>query len=133
MERQRTANPRKPRQEVQPVVPGDFAHPSAERRAARRAEDLHVCPSCSSELVHPTQWAPTSGRRWTVHLRCPDCEWTGGGTYPQAVLDRFDEVLDDGTESVLNDLNRLARSNMEDDVESLIAALHADQILPEDF
>jgi predicted RNA-binding Zn-ribbon protein involved in translation (DUF1610 family) len=118
---------------VPPVVPGDFAQPSAGRRAARRAEDLHVCPSCSSELVHPTEWAPASGRRWTVALRCPDCEWTGGGTYPQAVLDRFDEVLDDGTESVLNDLNRLARANMEDDVESLIAALHADQILPEDF
>jgi predicted RNA-binding Zn-ribbon protein involved in translation (DUF1610 family) len=133
MERQRTANPGEPRQEVQQVAPGDFAQPSAERRAARRSEDLHVCPSCGSELVHPTEWAPTSDRRWTVDLRCPDCEWTGRGTYAQEVLDRFDEALDDGTESVLNDLSRLARSNMEDDVESFIAALQADQILPEDF
>jgi hypothetical protein len=134
MERQRTPKLRKPPQEVQPLVPGDFAQPSAERRTARRAdEDLHVCPSCSSDLVHPTEWAPAADRRWVVDLRCPDCEWTGRGAYRQEVLDRFDEALDDGTESMLKDLNRLARANMEDDVESFIAALHADQILPEDF
>jgi len=133
MERERTARPGKPQQEVQQLAPGDFAQPSADRRVARRAEDLHVCPSCSSDLVHPTDWAPTSGRRWVVQLRCPDCEWTGGGTYGQKVVDRFDEALDDGTESVLNDLARLARANMEDDVESFVAALRSDQILPEDF
>jgi hypothetical protein len=134
MERQRTAKPANPRQGVQQLVPGDFAQPSAERPAARRADaDLHVCPSCSSQLVHPTDWAPAAGRRWVVDLRCPDCEWTGGGSYSQDVVDRFDEALDDGTESVLDDLNRLARANMEDDVEALIAALHADQILPMDF
>jgi predicted RNA-binding Zn-ribbon protein involved in translation (DUF1610 family) len=132
MERPRTELSRS-RQEVQEVGPGDFAGGSAERRLARGAEDLHVCPSCSSELVHPTDWVPASARRWTVQLRCPDCEWTGGGTYAQAVVDRFDEVLDDGTESVLNDLQRLSRANMEQDTESFISALWAERILPEDF
>jgi predicted RNA-binding Zn-ribbon protein involved in translation (DUF1610 family) len=122
-----------PRQEVQRVGPGDFAPSGAERQSARRAEDLHICPSCGSELVHPVDWAPASGRRWTVELRCPDCEWAGGGTYAQEVVDRFDEALDDGTESVLDDLQRLTRANMEDDVEAFLAALHADRILPEDF
>jgi hypothetical protein len=122
-----------PRQDVQKVGPGDFVPSGAERQSARRAEDLHICPSCSSELVHPVDWAPASDRRWTVELRCPDCEWAGTGTYTQDVVDRFDEVLDDGTESVLDDLQRLMRANMEEAVEAFIAALWADLILPEDF
>ena len=78
-------------------------------------------------------WSPAAGRRWIVELRCPECEWTGGGTYSQKVVDRFDEVLDDGTEALLEDLNRLSRANMEDLVDVFVAALTSDFILPEDF
>src|SRR2546429_8171427 len=46
----------------------------------RRGDDLHVCPSCKSELVYPTDWAPASNRHWHVALRCPECEWNGGGS-----------------------------------------------------
>ncbi len=94
---------------------------------------LHVCPSCASELVYPTEWEPAPRKRWNVDLRCPDCEWLGGGLYAQEIVDRFDEVLDAGTEQLLDDLNLLARANMEDQVERFVAALRAGQILPEDF
>jgi hypothetical protein len=99
----------------------------------RRGDDLHICPSCSSELVYPTDWAPAGSRHWDVALRCPECEWNGGGRYSQAVVDRLDEALDRGTESVLDDLNVLVRANMEDQIDRFAAALQADQILPEDF
>jgi uncharacterized protein with PIN domain len=99
----------------------------------RRDDDLHVCPSCNSDLVYPTDWAPASERQWHVALRCPECEWNGGGRYRQEVVDRLDEALDRGTESVLDDLNVLIRANMEDQIERFAAALQADQILPEDF
>ena len=133
-EQQRTTKlAQQPRHEVHPVAPGDFERQRAERRAARQAEDLHICPSCSSSLVCPTDWAPAAGRRWVVDLRCPECEWTGGGIYSQKVVDRFDEVLDDGTEAILDDLNVLARANMEENVERFVAAVWADRILPEDF
>lgn len=99
----------------------------------RRGDDLHVCPACNSDLVYPTDWAPASNRDWQVALRCPECEWNGGGTYHQDVVDRFDEELERGTESVLEDLSVLARANMEDHIERFINALSADQILPEDF
>jgi hypothetical protein len=102
-------------------------------REARTQEDLHVCPSCDSGLVFPIDWAPAAGRRWSVELRCPECEWNGGGTYAQAVVDRFDEALDDGTEALLRDLNLLTRANMEEQVDAFVTALNADQILPEDF
>jgi len=99
----------------------------------RRRDDLHVCPSCNSELVYPTDWAPASNRRWQVALRCPECEWNGGGSYSQEVVDRLDEALERGTESVLDDLNTLVRANMEDQIARFVSALSADHILPEDF
>jgi hypothetical protein len=101
--------------------------------ARRRGDDLHICPSCSSDLVYPTDWAPARDRHWQVALRCPECEWNGGGCYSQHVVDRLDEVLDQGTEAVLDDLNMLVRANMEDQIARFVAALDADHILPEDF
>jgi hypothetical protein len=101
--------------------------------ARRRGDDLHICPSCSSDLVYPTDWAPASERHWQVALRCPECEWNGGGRYSQEAVDRLDEALDQGTESVLDDLNMLVRANMEDQISRFVAALDAGHILPEDF
>jgi hypothetical protein len=99
----------------------------------RTARDLHVCPSCNSELVYPIDWAPADRGRWMVALRCPECEWNGGGIHRQEVVDRFDEALERGTESVLDDLRALARANMLEEIDAFATALHADQILPEDF
>ncbi len=99
----------------------------------RRRDALHICPACSSELVYPTDWAPARERRWRVALRCPECEWRGGGIYTQDVVDRLDEALDHGTELMLEDLSILARANMEEQVSQFVDALYADLILPEDF
>jgi hypothetical protein len=99
----------------------------------RGRDDLHVCPACNSDLVYPTDWAPARDRHWHVALRCPECEWNGGGLYSQNVVDRLDEALDRGTESVLDDLNLLVRANMEDQIARFVSALDADLILPEDF
>jgi hypothetical protein len=127
------ADPTQPRHEVPPVEPGAFEAADAPRTDPRQTEGLHVCPSCDSRLVHPVDWSPATGRCWVVQLRCPECEWTGGGTYSQTVVDRYDEILDDGTEAILDDLNRLSRANMEEHVERFVAALRDDRILPEDF
>jgi predicted RNA-binding Zn-ribbon protein involved in translation (DUF1610 family) len=101
--------------------------------AGRSETDLHICPRCGSELVQPVRWAPVDMRRWRVDLACPECAWSGGGVYPQPVLDRFDEVLDDGIAAVTADLERLERTNMEEDVNRFLDALFADGVLPEDF
>jgi len=98
-----------------------------------QVEDLHVCPECDRDLVYPVDWAEASMTHWEVELRCPNCEWTEVGTYDQATVDRFDEVLDNGTEALVRDLRRLVQANMEDEAERFAAALDADAILPEDF
>jgi hypothetical protein len=129
MPQRRTANEPDPGANVDAA---SFASP--ERAAVRdRAGLLHICPCCDSELVYPTDWAPSDRKRWAVELRCPDCEWRGGGVYAQGVVDRFDEVLDHGTDRLLDDLSLLARANMEEQVERFVRALRLDLILPEDF
>jgi hypothetical protein len=117
----------------------------AERETARGPADqapvarpdlgrgLEICPCCDSDLVYPVDWEPAESERWRVALRCPDCEWLGGGVYSQEVVDAFDEALDLGTAALLEALTQLTRANLEDQVERFLAALEADLILPEDF
>lgn len=113
----------------------------ARKRGQRRQEfhlnrtetDLHVCPECQSQLVHPIQWAPVDLSRWRVELRCPDCEYRVIDIYEQRVLDRFDVLLDDATQSLLDDLARLERCNMEEELDRMVDALAHDRLLPEDF
>ena len=95
--------------------------------------DLHVCGTCTSELVYPVEWEEAGATHWEVVLRCPNCEWSGTGVYEQQVVERFDEELDRGTEALVRDLKRLMQANMEDEIERFITALEGNHVLPEDF
>ena len=97
------------------------------------ASDLHVCGSCASSLVYPTEWEEAGVTHWEGTLRCPNCEWTGTGTFEQDLVERFDEELDRGTEALVRDLKRLAHANMEDEIERFTTALASDAIWPMDF
>jgi hypothetical protein len=110
-------------------------HPGAAARSATPAEtaELHICHACGSHLVYPVEWEEAGPRHWEVTLRCPECHEVATGVYDQPTVDRFDQVLDDGTDAVVRDLKRLMRANMEDEVERFVTALQADLILPEDF
>lgn len=106
------------------------AHAPARQRGLR---ELHVCPACESRLVYPVEWEEASPTHWEVALRCPNCEWTDVGVFSQTTVDHFDEELDVGTETLLRDLQRLTRANMEDDIDRFGEALGADAIWPMDF
>lgn len=95
--------------------------------------ELHVCPTCSSELVAPTAWEEAGRSHWDVTLHCPNCDWVGGGVFDEKTVERFDEQLDRGTEALVHDLQRLMRANMEDQIDRFVAALAADAIWPMDF
>lgn len=95
--------------------------------------DLHVCPDCAAGLVYPLEWAEVSRTQWEVSLRCPNCEWHHVGVYDQDVVDHFDDELDRGTSTVVRDLKRLTRANMEEEVDRFTAALHSDALWPMDF
>jgi hypothetical protein len=98
-----------------------------------RTPELHLCRECGSDLVYPTNWAPAAAQRWSVQLRCPDCEWRGEGVYDQDAVDRFDEILDGGSEAILDDLTKLTHANMSDEIDRFVDAIQRDLVLPEDF
>jgi hypothetical protein len=100
---------------------------------AEQPRELNVCPECSSGLVYPTNWAEAGPNRWAVELRCPECEWSEQGVHGETAVERFDRQLDLGTEAILDDLQKLTRTNMEDEIERFVKALEADLLLPEDF
>src|SRR4051812_38178688 len=78
--------------------------------------DLHVCATCSCDLVYPVDWDEAGATHWEVTLRCPNCEWAGTGVFEQGVVERFDEELDRGTEALVRDLKRMMHANMEDEI-----------------
>ena len=100
---------------------------------SRIPQNLHVCQDCSSELVYPIEWEEAGPEYWRVALRCPNCEWTASGVFPQDLVDLFDERLDQGTEQMVTDLKHLMRANMTEEIDRFVEALEADGILPEDF
>jgi hypothetical protein len=83
--------------------------------------------------VHPTDWSEAGDQHWNISLRCPNCELRSAETVDDAQLDALEAELDRGAEALARDLTRLARANMEDEVERFARALAADNILPMDF
>ena len=96
-------------------------------------QELHVCPECGKDMVYPVEWEEVSPTDWEVSLRCPGCEWHHVGIYDQDTVDRFDDELDRGTETLVRDLKRLTRANMEEEADRLAEAFTADAIWPMDF
>lgn len=110
----------------QPLALEDAAEP-------REVDDLRICPECYRDLVYPVEWEEASATDWEVLLRCPNCEWSEVGVFDQATVDRFDERLDEATDELVDNLQTLARANMEEEIERFAEALDADAIWPDDF
>lgn len=107
--------------------------PAAEPVKAAPEVNLELCPSCSSELVYPTAWMEIENERWRIDLRCPECEHTRTDEFAHADVERFDVVLNRGTDQVIDRLEKLTHDNMANDIGLLIRAIHADALLPCDF
>ena len=105
----------------------------ADSAPERLRHELHICQECQSELVYPLEWEEAGREHWRVALRCPNCEWTCAGVFPQDLVDLFDERLDQGTEAMVRDLQCLVRTNMNEEIDRFVSALAADAVLPEDF
>lgn len=97
------------------------------------ASNLEQCPECTSTLVYPVSWRETEDDCWEIELRCPNCEWAERGIYRHNDVERFDEVLNRGTDRLIDDLEHLTKANMEADIERFVAALGTDAIMPMDF
>jgi hypothetical protein len=83
--------------------------------------------------VHPTDWNEVEELRWQLALRCPDCEWRNVETYDAAEVERYDDVLNDATDRLIEELDRVTRENMTDAIDRFRSALENDGIMPFDF
>jgi hypothetical protein len=115
------------------AIVGEGVSSSVSQAPGGVQHELHVCRECSSGLVYPMEWEEAGPEYWRVALRCPNCEWTAAGVFPQDLVDLFDERLDQGTEQVVGDLKRLMHANMSEEIDRFVSALDADAIVPEDF
>jgi hypothetical protein len=99
-----------------------------------QVEELHICPSCGSELVQPTCWEQAGDRsHWRVWRRCPECEWTAQSVHGVDEIDAYDEQLDLGAHALADELRALEHSNMAAMADAFAAALAADLITADDF
>ncbi len=97
------------------------------------SQPLHVCFHCACELVYPLDWAEEGQSSWRVMLRCPECEATREGVFDQTEIELLDEELDRATGSLLGDLRHMTHTNMAEEIDFFVRALHADVIVPSDF
>jgi hypothetical protein len=113
--------------------PAEPAAESAPATAAASGPGIERCPDCTSDLVYPVDWREADGDRWELELRCPNCEWSDRSVHSQEAVERFDEVLNAGTDELIESLERLSRENMQADIDRFVRALDTDLIQPFDF
>jgi hypothetical protein len=95
--------------------------------------ELHVCPSCGSDLVQPVGWSETADDKWELTLHCPNCDWLAEGVFDERQVYGLEDKLEEGLVAMLSDLRRMTQANMAEEVDRFVVALNADSILPEDF
>ncbi len=110
-----------------------YFHPAVDELDEPDTVNLEECPDCDSSLVYPVSWRETEDESWDIELRCPNCEWYERAVYRHCDVERFDEVLNRGTDRLIDDLEHLSRANMEADIERFVDALNTDAITPFDF
>jgi hypothetical protein len=100
---------------------------------ARTIEDVSLCPHCECDMVYPIDWEQADGSLWRVTLRCPNCEDVAPGVMDEELIEKFDCLLDRGTDSLVRDLRNLTYANMATEINAFVGALDGGHILPEDF
>lgn len=109
------------------------------REVLRRIDyfDLSECISTDcgkvEDFVYPVTWEEKNDGLWRIETRCPECELRVIRNATQEEVEIFDDQLIDSDEALRQAEKKLARENMEDDVEILINAIHDDHIMPMDF
>jgi len=115
--------------ELGPVEPSRFV-PLAERHGL--IDDLTHW-GLRTILKQWLDWCEEGVRHWRIVLRCPDCEWSEVERFDQTEVERYDDVLNDATDRLIEELDRITRENMTEAVERFRTALENDDILPFDF
>jgi hypothetical protein len=110
---------------------------SEEARVLRRppgtANDGVACATCGSDLIHPVSWEQTGERTWLVSVCCPECDAEYDEAMPGWRVEQFVAQLHTQKRSLARELARLELADFACASQRFVTALHAGQVLPEDF
>jgi hypothetical protein len=96
-------------------------------------EHLVTCAMCGDDFVNPVDWEPVNETQWWMLLRCGACDTWREVTVTNAIAARFDLELDRRMDVVARAVERLDRSRMAAEVETMILALRHGLVDPADF
>jgi len=101
----------------------------------QRDSDAHLvtCAMCAADFVNPVDWEPVGETQWWMLLRCGACDTWREVTVTNDIAARFDLELDQRLDVVARALERLDRSRMAAEVETMILALRHGLVDPADF
>lgn len=116
-----------------PVADSIVRNRRVEDAVAADIEDVSLCRHCECDMVYPIDWEQAEGTLWRVTLRCPNCEDVAPGVMDEELIEKFDCLLDRGTDSLVRDLRNLTYANMATEINAFVGALSEGHILPEDF
>lgn len=95
--------------------------------------EVHVCPVCGGDLVHPVDWERTGDAVWQLRLRCPECETERCVAMGRPEVEQLNRELYHGAQALAREAERVSRQNFEDEARRFIDALRSGDIEPIDF
>jgi hypothetical protein len=101
----------------------------------RKDPEVHLvsCAMCGGDYVNPVDWEPVGETQWWMLLRCGACDTWREVTVTNDIAARYDLELDRRMDIVARALERLDRSRMAAEVETMILALRHGLVDPADF
>jgi hypothetical protein len=101
----------------------------------RKDREVHLvsCAMCAGDYVNPVDWEPVNETHWWMLLRCGACDTWREVTVTNEIAARFDLELDRRMDVVARAVERLDRSRMAAEVETMILALRHGLVDPADF
>ena len=101
--------------------------------SAASEADLTICTQCTSRYVIPTDWDAEGEASWWMRLRCGECASVREVVVSNAVAQRYDQRLNEGTADIAACLYRLEHERTAAEVETFATALDLDLLDPGDF
>lgn len=98
-----------------------------------RSCQMRYCVNCGDEACYPFDWEEDGPDRWTVLLRCGNCDMYREDSFHQLEVEDFDEWLDDCQDIIRTEYMKLMKLNMNDEADNFARMLALDIITPEDF
>jgi hypothetical protein len=103
------------------------------RRLAASSGRLDLCGACGESFVCPVTWSESGPADWWLLLRCGSCGTSREVLASNAAVAKYDSQLDNGMQEINSAAERLARSALAAEADTLGIALARNLLTADDF